>query len=416
MAWLSANPMWEAFGTRALMHASYGGADFGECRATIDRIGEALCVDVWHREWSALADRLGEEGDASAAEGHVVSAREAYVRAATYHRTAYTPLLTPARDERLAASSAAEHVALRRAIALWEPGAEWLEIGFDRVTLPGVFVRARGAEDGEPRPTIVYTSGYDSTVAEMFVAHVPAAVDRGYHVLLYDGPGQGRCLIRDGMTMRPDWELVLASIIDYALARADVDPDRIVLAGWRFGGFLAARAAGREPRVAALIADPGQWDQASAFLPLLSLDDRARASFPDIDPSLLDPFDAMLQRPDADPMLRWRLRDRGMLVHGTQTLFDYLADLTRYVIWPVARGIRGPVLVTANDDEPAARGAELLIDAVGTEHRTLLRFSASEGAGGHCQAAGRRLFHRRVYDWLDNTLASIPLTTAVNER
>jgi hypothetical protein len=91
MAWLSANRMWEAFGTWALMHASYGGADFGECRARIDRIGEAPCVDVWQREWSALADRLGEEGDASAAEGHVVSAREAYVRAATYHRTAHTP-------------------------------------------------------------------------------------------------------------------------------------------------------------------------------------------------------------------------------------------------------------------------------------------------------------------------------------
>ena len=46
-------------------------------------------------------------------------------------------------------------------------------------------------------------------------------------------------------------------------------------------------------------------------------------------------------------MLRWRLRDRGMLVHGTETLFDYLADLTRYVIWPVASGIRCPVLVTS---------------------------------------------------------------------
>jgi hypothetical protein len=41
MAWLSANPTWEAFGSRALMHATYAGADFGDCHATIDRIGEA---------------------------------------------------------------------------------------------------------------------------------------------------------------------------------------------------------------------------------------------------------------------------------------------------------------------------------------------------------------------------------------
>ena len=60
MAWLSADAGCEAFGARALMHASYGGADFGECRATIDRIGEAPCVDARHRQWSALADRLSE--------------------------------------------------------------------------------------------------------------------------------------------------------------------------------------------------------------------------------------------------------------------------------------------------------------------------------------------------------------------
>jgi hypothetical protein len=27
-------------------------------------------------------------------------------------------------------------------------------------------------------------------------------------------------------------------------------------------------------------------------------------------------------------------------------------------------------------------------------------------AGDHCEASGRRLFHQRAYDWLDETLAS----------
>ena len=73
---------------------------------------------------------------------------------------------------------------------------------------------------------------------------------------------------------------MLASVIDHAFAREDVDPDRIVLAGWSFGSFLAARAAGREPRIAALIANPGQWNPAAALVSLLPLDDQARASFP----------------------------------------------------------------------------------------------------------------------------------------
>ena len=43
------------------------------------------------------------------------------------------------------------------------------------------------------------------------------------------------------------------------------DPARIALAGWSFGGYLAPRAAAGEPRLAALIADPGQWDLIEAI-------------------------------------------------------------------------------------------------------------------------------------------------------
>jgi len=40
------------------------------------------------------------------------------------------------------------------------------------------------------------------------------------------------------------------------------------------------------------------------------------------------------------------------------------------------------------------------------EHEALVPFTVAEGAGGHCEGAGRRLYHQRVYDWLDATLAA----------
>jgi hypothetical protein len=46
-----------------------------------------------------------------------------------------------------------------------------------------------------------------------------------------------------------------------------------------------------------------------------------------------------------------------------------------------------------------------LFVAVGRERATLLRFTAAEGAGGHCEAFARSLYHQRVYDWLDETLS-----------
>jgi hypothetical protein len=87
---LSDNPMWEAFGLRALVLAIDRGADFGECVTTVQRVG-AGTVDDWYREWVATADRVAAIGDASAAAGHRVSAREAYHRACNYYRSAYFP-------------------------------------------------------------------------------------------------------------------------------------------------------------------------------------------------------------------------------------------------------------------------------------------------------------------------------------
>src|ERR1700729_1800618 len=34
------------------------------------------------------------------------------------------------------------------------------------------------------------------------------------------------------------------------------------------------------------------------------------------------------------------------------------------------------------------------------------RFTAAEGAGGHCKTLGRSTFNARTFDWLDSTLAS----------
>jgi len=89
---LSSNSLYDGFGQRGLFHAYYGGADFGEVTTTAERIGDSTSADDWHREWVATADRVAGIGDESAAAGHAVSAREAYLRASTYYRTSYFPL------------------------------------------------------------------------------------------------------------------------------------------------------------------------------------------------------------------------------------------------------------------------------------------------------------------------------------
>ena len=286
MPLLSNNPLWEQFATRTLFMTSYGGADFGECQVTMERIGDDGDTGAWHQEWTATADRIAEAAAASEAGGHEVSARESYLRAAVYYRTSYQPLYGAPVDPRLRDAFERESAALAAMVRL-SPGLELVEIPFEGASLRGLYARAAG---GQPaRGTILHTNGYDSDLTEMFVAHVPAAVARDYDILLFDGPGQGRNLIRDGLALRPEWKTVVGPVLDWVLTRPEVDPGRVVLAGWSFGGFLAPRAAAHETRLAALIADPGQWDQPNSFIDRLPLSDAQKATFPDgVDATALD--------------------------------------------------------------------------------------------------------------------------------
>jgi hypothetical protein len=391
--------MWEAFGVRALMFALDRGADFGECMTTVGRVPDGD-VDGWHREWVATGDRIAAIGDASAAAGYPVSARGVLPRLQLL-----SCLLSPA---------------LRRADR--SPAGRRLRSGDGDIS-EGCRVERhphRGGRDSlrgdhsarvlrhrgrfrRPRPTIVHTNGYDSTIQEMYFAHAPAAIRRGYNVLLYDGPGQGRNLIKDGIHIRPDWENVVRPVIDYALTRPEIDRDRIVLAGWSFGGFLAPRVASFEHRIAALVADPGQWDEREAFLRALPLTDEQKAAFPNIDPALLDPFDAWLNGPDAPPMLHWVFIQRGLWANGVDNLYDYIVDMPRYEFSPVAKNIACPTFVAQAMDDPIADFAPKLYEAI-TQPKVLVPFTAAEGASMHTEALARTLYEQRMFDWLDQTL------------
>lgn len=397
---LSDNPMWEAFGARSLVLAIDRGADFGECMTTVQRVG-AGTVDDWYREWVATADRVAAIGDASAAAGHRGSAREAYYRACNYYRSAYFPLYGAPVDPRLVAAFEQETATFLKGAALSDVPIEAVEIPFEETTLPGYLVTVD--DSGEARPTIVHTNGYDSTIQEMYFAHAPAAIRRGYNVLLFDGPGQGRNLIKGGMHIRPDWENVVRPVIDYALTRPEIDPAKIALAGWSFGGFLAPRAAAFEHRIAALIADPGQWDERDALLARLSLTDEQKAAFPDIDPALLDPMEEYLNSPEAPPMLHWSLIQRGFWVNGVDSLYAYAVDFSRYELSPVAKNIACPTFISQAEDDPVSENAPKLYEAI-TAPKVLVPFTAVEGAGMHCEALARTLYDQRMFDWLDETL------------
>ncbi|MGH7529861.1 MAG: alpha/beta hydrolase family protein, partial [Gemmatimonadales bacterium] len=85
------------------------------------------------------------------------------------------------------------------------------------------------------------------------------ALQRGISVLMIDGPGQGGTLRRYGVVNRADTEVPVGKCIDFLSKRKDVDPDRIAVCGSSLGGYYAARAGSREPRLAAAISHGAIW-------------------------------------------------------------------------------------------------------------------------------------------------------------
>lgn len=392
---LSTDLFFDGQAMRTLAHAVYGGADFGECMATMRQVPPGDFA-AWHREWLATADRVAAIGDACAAAGHAVSAREAYLRASNYYRTSYLLLYgTPTRAE-LVQAFRRESATFAAFAARTTPALEPVEIPCAGTTLRGWFCPAPDARGAAP--TLIATSGYDSTTSETYFAFVVAANRRGYNCLLYDGPGQGRALIEQGLHMRPDWENVIRPIVDYLSARADVDAGRLALAGWSLGGYLALRGTGGEPRIGACIADPaftGMRDpmqQMFASLPPAALADPLAA-----DPALFAPMTAHIE---ASPELRWKIMQRAYWVHGVDSLAAFLAAGREFDCRATLSSIRCPVFLAWEENDPTAASAEEIQTLLDCPH-TLVRFRASEGADGHCAMMARTLLHQRVFDWLD---------------
>lgn len=386
---------------RTLGHITYGGADFGEAVATTHRI-KAGDYDSWHDEWLTTADRVAAQARSSLAGGHPVSARDAFLRASNYYRNAEFFLHGDPADPRVTHAYDLQVECFRAAAELAVTPIEPIEIPYEGTTLPGYFYRVD--DSGAPRPTVLMCNGFDGSAEEMYFSGAAAAVERGYNVLVYDGPGQPGAVHRRGLHFRPDWENVVGPVIDYALTRPEVDPARLALFGNSMGGVLTPRAAAFEPRVSALITVDGIYDLgdiSTANLPgeRAEVERRLRA---DSDPE----FDAMLDAAvQHSPMLRWAV-DQGKFTFGIGTAREFCAAYLDYHVRDgIAERITCPTLVCDGVDDGFFQGQpELLYDHL-TCRKTLVKFTEAEGADAHCQSGAQRLAYARVYDWLDDVFA-----------
>jgi len=172
----------------ALGGVHYGAGDIGDMLSTADRVvdGDA---DSWCREWIATGQRLAAIAERLAKSGHSVSARAAYLRAATYYAVALSSVDGTTDPAALLCPTFAEHRRCFDAYAeLLDPPAERVEIPYEVGTMPGYLFRPSTSD--MPRRTLIMNNGSDGPVTSIWPPVSAGGVARGYNVLIFDGPGQ----------------------------------------------------------------------------------------------------------------------------------------------------------------------------------------------------------------------------------
>ncbi|WP_028935136.1 alpha/beta hydrolase family protein [Pseudonocardia spinosispora] len=371
---------------RAAGYAAYAGAELGEVLVTCRAIPEGDEA-AWSTQWAATAARVEQVGRDALAAGHRVSAREALLRASNYYRTAdFYRRDDPANDEESLRLQTASQQTFADAVPLLDTPARRLDIPYEHTMLPGYLYTVD--DSGTPRPTVIYHGGYDSTLEEDYLALAAGALRRGYNVLTFDGPGQGRN-VRAGLHFRPDWEAAVTPAVDLAFTLPEVDTTKIVLIGTSLGGYLAARAAAFEHRLAACVLHDGVWDMHKTVADALNGAGT---------PSEIEALAA------TSTGVRWMINN-GRWVYGVDTATELLKATEPYTLAGVADQITCPTLVLeAENDQFFAGQPQRVYDAL-TCPKELVVFREADGGGEHCHEGATLQFHQRTFDWLDTVLA-----------
>ncbi|KAJ3498078.1 hypothetical protein NLG97_g1405 [Lecanicillium saksenae] len=378
---------------RAAGYANIGGADLAEVIAICSRI-PAGDEQQWLQEWRAAGDRAAKNAEQSLAANNKPSARDAFLRASNYYRTAeFFRRENPTQDE---ISKTLAHLSSNMfysAAKLMSHITEKVNIPYEGTTLPGTVMR-RDKSD-QPRPIIIVNGGFDNPREELGYAVAAAALELGYNVLCFDGPGQGETLREQRIVFRPDWEKVITPVVDFVFDQHYVDKEKVIIIGVSMGGYLVARAAAFEHRAAAIILNDGVYDFASAF----------RDNTPAIGKFLVKQgwdgvMNAMMrQYMRWDTGFKWGVLN-SQWAFGVSCEADVLRVVENYTLEGIVDKIKTPALVLDAPDDHFLKGQPLALFERLTCEKEFAKMSVEEGASAHCHMGSGGRLNQVIFDYL----------------
>ena len=347
------------------------------CRSLKQHAGrrDAVAQQAWYESFTRVAERTEGLAKRDEEAGNFFSAGRKYVRAGVYFLLA----------ERMPShQNPAKAVAYRRALAAYGKGyrlrgdpLERVEVPFKGTSLPALFSKAPSSDR---MPCVVHFDGFDITKELIYGAAGEEYRRRGISMLIVDHPGVGEALRLRGLAGGHDTEVPASACIDYLQTRADVDPERIGVAGVSLGGYYAPRSAAFEKRFKCCVC----WGALYDFDEFME-DRVAKRGEPSV--------------PGHEEHAKW--------VFGKQTMEEVRGVTRKMTLRGVADKITCPILVVHGESDrqvPLWHAECTYQEAVNSPLRELKVFALSEGGAEHCAADDNALAVDYVADWLAKIL------------
>jgi len=215
--------------------------------------GEAGEWRDWCATWSREAERHIAMAQEAETQGRLITAGEAYTRAALFFHFAQFMFFDDLTQKHQAAQRKVE--TYRRAAPLLLPAAKPIAVPFASGAVHGYLRRP----NIDTASLVILIPGSDSTKEE-FASLEDHFLRRNLATFSFDGPGQGEG--REHGYLTPNWAPVLTAVVD-TLANEPGLNGRIGVMGMAFGGHLALQGASAVSSLEALVCMNGFYDMGS---------------------------------------------------------------------------------------------------------------------------------------------------------
>lgn len=369
--------------------------------------------DAYCQAFGAFGDQLAQLAQSSGS--HPVTQRTRLLRASQYATQQLFFILGGSQGSTEEQVFNTVESRWNEAAKLFKPAAEQFEVQSDFGPIPGYFFAPDESKDR--KPTVIISSGSDGQNVESMQFGVTAGLQRGYNVVLFEGPGQMTPLFVRNVVFTPAWDKVIGPVLEWTKARGDVG--KIGLIGVSFAGMLCARAAANLEGLSAVVLEPGAYSFADVWedqgdvttvrntmnLPA----DQKQQAQQSMNSGFQQVFATMprgtqfniykrgsilTQQTQADARANKPLSDYYGMLEALLS-FDYTQDYSK---------IKIPTMITSNEGDQffAQQGVQAynLLTNVPPDQKTLLELTAPQGAQLHDQPNGPTVAQEYIFDWM----------------